>query len=156
MVLVIVGHQFQKQELAIPMQVIYSFHMPLMFIISGMFLKKEPVVIFVRKKVRRLLYPYFFCTAVMCIIESLKCVLHKADILKTILRDVFISLYGSGNGKGSYIVLSNYKLGTADEIGMLWFLLALFWGSVVVRLCLQGKHPSLLILVASSLAYFSS
>ena len=39
--LVILGHQFQNWDLTYLMQFIYSFHMPLLFIISGIFLKKE-------------------------------------------------------------------------------------------------------------------
>ena len=39
---------------------IHAFHMPIFFIISGLFFKeKEPFSTFIQKKVRTLLIPYF-------------------------------------------------------------------------------------------------
>ena len=41
---------------------VYSFHMPLFFIISGMFIKErkkdENLLVFIKKEEKKLLYPY--------------------------------------------------------------------------------------------------
>ena len=46
--------------------VVFTFHMPLFFIISGYFLKKQDMKLLVRKKFRQLLIPYFLtCLAIV-------------------------------------------------------------------------------------------
>lgn len=58
--LVIIGHQLQNQGLVSTMQIIYSFHMPLMFIISGFFIKKENNCKFIQKKNETFISALFF------------------------------------------------------------------------------------------------
>ncbi len=49
-------------------QWVYSFHMPLFFIISGFLVKdsSKPVLKFIKKKFRQLLIPYFLFAAILC------------------------------------------------------------------------------------------
>lgn len=154
--LVIIGHQLQNQGLVSTMQIIYSFHMPLMFIISGFFIKKENNCKFIQKKMKRLLVPYFLGTIVMCIVEMLQQLMQRQSVLNILLHDMFIIIYGSGNGHGSFLYIKNLQIGTRDEIGMLWFLLALFWGSIIVQLVLESKKTEIYLLIISLAGYFSS
>jgi len=57
-ILMILGHQ-QIGQLPFLGKAIYSFHMPLFFIVSGMFLKPMPIMAAVRKYAVRLLLPYY-------------------------------------------------------------------------------------------------
>ncbi|KAA8825671.1 acyltransferase family protein [Bifidobacterium myosotis] len=54
-ILVVLGHSSLIGHLN---QVLYSFHMPLFFIISGMLFKPHPLKELLEKKIRRLLVPY--------------------------------------------------------------------------------------------------
>ena len=155
----ILGHQFQRNELDRFMQIIYSFHMPMMFIISGYFIRTTTCIKdFIRRRAERLLLPYAFCCMVMTIAESLL-ELRKKNIMiviKRFVRDVFVSLYGSGNGSGSYFYIKNKMWGTGDEIGMLWFLLALFWGSIIVKILASKRNGFFISIIISVLGVLSS
>ena len=49
-------------------RVVFTFHMPLFFLISGWFLKtEESLQEFVKKKTRRLLIPYYVTGCIICI-----------------------------------------------------------------------------------------
>jgi acyltransferase len=65
-VLVVMGHAWPKQSLAV--HAIYSFHMPLFFIISGMLMTegklKSPAADFLSKQFRALIVPYIFFAAI--------------------------------------------------------------------------------------------
>lgn len=157
--LVILGHQFQNWDLTYLMQFIYSFHMPLLFIISGIFLKKEGKFSdFAKNKAKRLLIPYIFCVSVMTVLEPVRELLRGGNWLKCFLKDLYISLYGSGSGYGSFITFRDFRIGTSDDIGMLWFLPALFSACMIVRLCLtmKIKKCTILILLISLIGCFSS
>ena len=87
--LVILGHQFQNWDLTYLMQFIYSFHMPLLFIISGIFLKKEGKFSdFAKNKAKRLLIPYIFCVSVMTVLEPVRELLRGGNWLKCFLKDL--------------------------------------------------------------------
>lgn len=155
--LVILGHQFQRLELTGPMQVIYSFHMPLMFIISGLFIsehkKLKSIVI---DKIKRLIIPYCVCAFIMLLLDIIKNIIKGQGVIESILRDIWITIYGSGACKGSYIQVGSNRFGTQDEIGMLWFLLALFWAYIIVSICLKVKCSWIFIIMVSCIGYFSS
>ena len=54
--LVIIGHQYDLPEIS---HFIYSFHMPLFFILGGYFFHKKKIKTDVLSNVRRLIFPYF-------------------------------------------------------------------------------------------------
>ena len=60
--LVVLGHNWiTLEEKGTLFQLIYSFHMPLFFIISGVFTKeKENLLSFTKNKIDSILKPYFF------------------------------------------------------------------------------------------------
>lgn len=47
---------------------IFTFHMPFFFILSGMLYKPEEDISFIRKKTKRLLFPYLFYSAIFIIL----------------------------------------------------------------------------------------
>ena len=131
---------------------IFSFHMPLFFLISGYFQKAESHWIFCKKKTRSLLVPYIF-TSICAVIATqvnnfAKIILSRDDALSA--KYLFIewckaALIGSGSRKDTIWIQSDVI------IGNIWFLLALFFAQVVVNLLLDKKKWGSLSIVLIAL-----
>lgn len=126
-VLVIIGHMTDVGR-----NVIFSFHMPLFFILAGYFYHERCLDESVRKDVKHLVYPYWL-TSVFIIVTYIIASLFKEDI--NLQRWFIAMLYGSGSAH------SSMYFGNIPSIGAIWFLLALFWCknvfNVIKRFC---KH----------------
>ena len=140
MLMVILGHQFEKYALIHPLQIIQTFHMPLFFMISGFFISEaDSIPNYAQKRAKRLLVPYVLGCIVMIVLCSIKQWIdtHSAHaVFLEIWKRLWISFYGSGSGHGSF--LGSY--GYIEEIGMFWYLIALFWASVVVRIIIAKDY----------------
>ena len=112
--MVIIGHMTQYFE-----HVIFSFHMPLFFIIAGYFYHSKGIKESFAKDVKHLIYPYVL-TALAIVLTYLSCsvVIENVDIKYWLIAMV----YGSGSVNHSSLLLSK-----VPPIGAIWFLLALFW-----------------------------
>lgn len=106
--LVIIGHLAHGYGVLVP--IIYTFHMPLFFIVSGYFYKeKSPVTLF-KRDIKLLILPYL----VVCVM--------------LIMYGLVISIVQHEWGKFYYWFNGLLYAGTSsDSIGPLWFLLAMFW-----------------------------
>lgn len=100
---------------------IYSYHMPLFFIITGMVYKqKASVVEFIKRKVKELLVPYYFWSFVWLVFWAI----------------LYFAAQKLGIDNGKEFSITNSFLGiilcTRGERfgGYLWFLLALF-GTII-------------------------
>lgn len=105
---------------------IFSFHMPLFFILSGYFFK--PNTDFKgkwRKDFSRLVIPYIFTASILLVFNILQAFVGEDKNTGVIIGGIIAALYGSGSGHASPI------LGNVQPIGAIWFLLALFWCRVV-------------------------
>ena len=156
MLMVILGHQFEKTGLNAPLQFIQTFHMPLFFIIAGFFISDTvPLKEFSLKRAKRLLVPYI----VSCLIVAVLCaavVLFKDHTIMSawqeLLKRLWISIYGSGSGHGSMIG----TFGTGSEIGMMWYLIALFWSSIIVKSVSKNRMAGIITLMISAVAIGST
>ncbi len=91
--LVVLGHNDFALVSEFAHKVIYSFHMPLFFFLSGYFLKPSvPFVVFLKKRFNSLLKPYLF-TIFMIYFMSVSFGQMSFDIA---LRRIVKSLYGTG------------------------------------------------------------
>ena len=121
---------------------IYLFHMPLFFMISGYhFDQKSSLVMFVRKKVATVLYPYFTFGCLYIAFEWLLAFIQGQTCgISFLIKKLTALLYGN------YIFENN-----ADYLGVLWFLVCLFYASVLYR-CIKeivnGRRSQLLTSVA--------
>lgn len=113
---------------------IYSFHMPLFFIISGITLSLDySPKIFIRKKIMGIIVPYLvFCPVLVVLnnlIELLKgtCVLDIKTDLISILFQTHLTAYRCE----------------------LWFLLSLFWGELVLYLIYRISSSSVMFYAIS-------
>ena len=111
---------------------VYPFHMPLFFLISGYFLSiNRPWKMFLKRKKDALLIPYLF-TGFVIVAASIPISLltHRSPSFEA-LRWLLGVFYGNGTDMPS--IFPNIP----TFIGALWFLLALFWASLFARLILQ-------------------
>lgn len=113
-VAVIVGHMTGYLR-----EFIFSFHMPLFFILAGYFYHEKGIADSFRKDIKHLVYPYLL-TAMAIFSTYMLVSLLKDDVD---LKYWFVaSCYGSGSVEHTSSFLAN-----APAIGAIWFLLALFW-----------------------------
>lgn len=113
-IMVIVGHMTEHFR-----EFMFSFHMPLFFIIAGYFYHKRDIAESFRLDVRHLVYPYLLTAAAVFLTYAL-CSTFKEGIG---LKHWFIAMcYGSGATDHTSPLLAH-----VPAIGAIWFLLALFW-----------------------------
>lgn len=129
--LVVYGHALSAGELR---AVIYSFHMPLFFLLSGLVFRyksDESLHAFIRKNARNIMLPYFMF-ALMSFL--LWCVVNKPAFIYALFQ--FGSIF-YGNGNDNLLRFNN----------ILWFLPCLF----IVRLMFFGitrrKHTAKALLI---------
>jgi len=124
-ILVILGHIFSKSELFIK-NYIYSFHMPLFFLISGILYfvfekKKYSIKNYFKKNVSLLFLPYLLWGLIFC---------------KFTLKNLLLLLYGS-----------QISLSKAGSLSSLWFIPCFFISNVVfILFCHQKKDLNKVII----------
>ena len=137
---VIAGHVAQNYNMSRVMQSFYSFHMPLFFIIAGYFINiSKSTKEFCISRGKKILGYYTFTCFVLIAVRSTICWI-KGGIylaLKEGIKWIYISIYGIGNGRGSIYINTKLQICHTDEIGMLWFLLALLWAQCIVKFFLR-------------------
>lgn len=109
---VLQGHLIANDNIIKPS--IYSFHMPLFFIVTGMLLKKESIKIKVNKKMNQIIIPYIIWGLIFT---------------KFSFSKLALILYGT-----------NESLIIAESNGMLWFLIASFSASIIATLFVNSKY----------------
>lgn len=117
-------------------KVVFTYHIPVFFLLSGYFLSTrihfKPFLI---RKIRTLIIPYLFsCFLVLCSAVIINLLVYDGvDTKGEIKRWILAALYGAGD---SYT--EPFQIFT---IGALWFLLATFWGVIILKLLLKLKWP---------------
>lgn len=140
MVCVIVSHLGDIPNLL--SRVCFSFHMPLFFLLSGYFFRKEDGNLLIKRKARQLLKPYTI-TSVLVIISSIfwNGILKNESVTvgRNMLEWLWAFFYGSGNTFDSPYWIK--------QIGAIWFLPALFFALILLRFCLNQKYSFLWIVL---------
>lgn len=134
---VIVGHMTEHFR-----DFIFSFHMPLFFIVAGYFYHERKITESFRLDVKHLVYPYLL-TAVAIFLTYALCATVKDNID---LKYWFVALcYGSGS-----VQHTSHYLADMPAIGAIWFLLALFWCKNVFNIIMHlTRHWFILGLMVS-------
>ena len=99
---------------------IFSFHMPLFFIIAGYFFKpNNNFKLKFEKDFSRLVIPYLFSVFFIFLMEIIVELINNEK--PSLIRDIIAILYGTGG--------THFSLFFSDVpgLGPIWFLLALFW-----------------------------
>lgn len=129
-ILMIVGHLSLYYH-----DVIYSFHMPLFFIVAGYFFKPVPFLKGMKKDAKRLLVPYLivaFITIFFWWISTYK-------FSPNVITDGATALLWA-NGTRHNSIISNDNI----TIGAIWFLAALFWTKTlynIIYLMVTFRQP---------------
>lgn len=132
-------------------RVVFTFHVPLFFLISGYFLNNtERMDCFVIKKARSLLIPYYFTGICLILIKiPINIIKGAADqIPKDVFHTLLQVLYASGTN-------TNHTIAGIRAIGAIWFLFALFWAEIIVRISLDKVRGGVLIIAAVT-GYYTS
>ena len=125
---------------------IFTFHMPLFFILGGYFYK--PTEDFwgrCKKDARRLIVPYAF-TALLLILYSFVSDIVVKNSYQQFLRTLLAAVFGSGSEHSSLI------WGNMPYIGAIWFLLALFWCRVlfnIISIKTDGWRKIIIVVVTA-------
>lgn len=134
--LVILGHLSFPQDM---MDVIYAFHMPLFFFLSGITFKKDGTVgFFLKKKTRTLLVPYAFFSAVLFAFWFFVGRRFGADAAQSC-------------DATSALLQILYGINSSSYVTPLWFLTTLFIIETLFFLLLKQKRKILIILEISLL-----
>ena len=144
MLCVILGHMgFDNLNIFI-----FSFHMPLFFLLAGCFQKKQESMLFIKKKAKSLLVPYLFTGIGLILATQLnntaKIILHKDDALSAsylLIEWLKAICLGSGSRVDFLWIKSDIFVGAT------WFLLALFFAQVIVNLLIDKNKPGGTVLV---------
>lgn len=118
---------------------IFSFHMPIFFLISGYFFYKKESKSFIRAKAKQLIIPYV-ATCIGIIVSSIivNILLHDTSVIKDSVKEwIVASLYGSG---GVHEVPFHIP-----QIGATWFLWALFFCLIIMNSIVDSKYAYLIV-----------
>ena len=134
--LVVIGH---VSSLPIVInKIIYSFHMPLFFILSGYFFRKESLIQIAKRMFQTLIIPYLVVGGIMRIINITKNYLNEQPFD---LEDL-LSLFGVCWQVGDRIV----------SVGAIWFLIVLFLAKIFLQIFLNYKYGLVYILIISTIS----
>ena len=141
MLAIIVGH------FGVPaiVRVLFTFHIPVFYMITGYFMEEEPVSLFLRKKVKTLLIPYFLTCMAVVLLQGLFAFLKGADVLGSLWIWIKAGFYGAGS---SYHLPESFT-----AIGAIWFLLATFWGSLLMQFVLRRNRYAQVVWVTVLFAF---
>lgn len=124
-ILVVWGHQFQ---LCPVLYWINLFHMPLFFFLGGCFMRNEPYIIFLYKKIRTLFIPFLFFYL-------------GSALLKLFIYRIRKGNFDFANELNFYSISSiNYPL---------WFIISLFIALNIYYFIRKAQHIFLLALVST-------
>lgn len=99
---------------------IFAFHMPMFFLLSGLFLNKNnSFKDFTIKKMKALLLPYLYCFCLSLILGAIYAVLQSKSVS---VSNVFEDLY----------------LGVPRNVSSVWFLMCMFFTLLLCRIIIAG------------------
>lgn len=128
MIAIVLGHL----ENAVINRVVYTFHLPLFYFISGYFIdERASLSAFARKKARQLLVPYYVTCFAYCLATILQNLIHGIPWNLELMDNLLATLCGSGASYETPLRI--------PRIGALWFLWAMFWALVLLKLLLKCK-----------------
>lgn len=121
----------------------FTFHMPLFFFLSGYFLHCEKPMN-CKREARRLVLPYA-CIAALIVLLQILTTHMLGDYPIGMSRGTFAlgwldaALYGSASISGKELWPQQFR------IGAIWFLLALFWARLLVKISYRFSHTAIVI-----------
>ncbi len=130
-------------------QVVFTFHVPIFFLISGYFMKPEDDIPFIKKKAKQLMLPYVIACAFVILGAAIVSVITNRGISQVVSKMKYwflAAVYGSGTIEYN----GSFHIGI---IGALWFLPALFFSLILVQYLIKQQYNLLLIIICSYVGY---
>lgn len=136
--LVLLGHNSPNTYIT---YMIYFFHMPLFFFMSGYLSKgREQITKSLYKKAKTLIYPYIMYGCLIIVYNSLFDYVRHNFMKDKLIKRIIALLYGN------YIWENN-----SDYIGTLWFLVCLFCtviiGEYIIKNCQKNRWKSIILVL---------
>ena len=154
-ILVIIAHSLVKNQHIYSRGLIYSFHMPMFFILAGYTVTANPTLATFKKSIKnrliRLLLPALVCYLITSIFQAVKSISENTILLKDFLCNRLLGLLFC---EGMDIYAWNIKI---PGIGMLWFFFVLFFSFLVFYLLHLIKdliNVTLFSILISVIGYF--
>ena len=130
-------------------RVVFTFHMPLFFLLSGYFINSDIIFPkFVKQKAKKLLVPYYVTGCLTCCLIALADIVRGLwdNIIPDFLSELIAMLYGVCFDVSDSI----------PGIGAIWFLWALFWAVILVKILSKCKNAAVYIVFAFIISCISS
>lgn len=137
---------------------VFTYHVPIFFIISGLFFTPREGL--VKNRFKQLIKPYITTSIIILLFGELKIFLkliigasNFKDILKYFASTLLAMIYGSGS-RNDFISFN------INSIGAIWFFLALIWSIAFLQLILKYINKNIfqfcIILILFLLGYITS
>ena len=126
---------------------VFSFHVPLFFIVGGWLYKPKTIVEELKVDAKRLLLPYVLTAGFIATWKSLAWI--RVGEIENIGREWLAALLGGGCPE------SYFLLGECKQIGAIWFLMALFVCRVVYSILDKKISNSILSIICISISIAS-
>lgn len=107
--------------------IIFSFHMPIFFVLSGYLFKYKKFNVFIKSKVHSLIVPYLLTSLFSIIISMWKVGFYNKFHLTNVLNMGFERAVATLLG----ISFSSTIFKNVFSVGPIWFILALFWSNII-------------------------
>ena len=135
---------------------VFSFHMPLFFVISGYFISERLCSSdLLKKRIRQLLPPYVFTCFVVIVISLSKTLIGMLlgssslnDFASVLINLLFASLYGAGTNHHAPFEIV--------QIGAIWFLLATISSNYFAKKADKIGHPIIFVSSMAIIGYATS
>lgn len=121
-IFVIMGHYWAPSYIGF---IIWSFHMPLFVVISGYFLKGNMDCHKLKKYCISYLIPYSLTWAVNALLFSMKNIYGGTFSWRWLANYVLSCFWALGSNA------TPFKPENITKVGVIWFLMALFWGEII-------------------------
>lgn len=137
-------------------RVVFTFHIPIFFVITGYFLKVEDDIgVTLKKRFRTLIVPYYLaCVAIIISAGIISCLRNctrgdRSDTIAVMQQWFYAALYGAGDSYQEPFVIKG--------IGAIWFLWATFWGIMILGIILKckPKYRTILVFTVFAIGYFT-
>ena len=153
MLCIIVGHMGMESV----NQFVFTFHVPLFFLVSGYFLNDRlSVREYAKIRAKQLMIPYAVTSVILVISGTIASYIWlgtKEGAFFGFLNQVLTALYGSGSPAHMIQFVEGIY---AFPIGAIWFLPATWVALVIVRYFMNWKYCGICIVIVAILGYSSS
>lgn len=132
---IILGHM--GNNLAV--KIVYAFHIPVFFILSGYTMKREKLDNqYIKKKFSRLMIPYFTTCLFITIMDIIKsiCLFQDETIMtgSTVIKNNLIRMFFASGANTQFGAI---EIGT--RIGAIWFLPAIFFALILSKIMINNS-----------------